>query len=147
MAVVLKGGALPQGATVAIHVEMTASVNVTPYGAQQQVTQFAITNISSQLRGGSPDLHVGDRMCWSVPVLLTSPARGIVGRVGEILVDVATGEVLADGDTVQRIADDAERLAQRSPLIKQEHNFSCVAACVRMVLAYCGQPRTEAELR
>ncbi len=116
MAVNLQGVSLPQGATLAIRIELTAQANITPFVAQQKVTQFVITEISSQLRGDTPDLNVGERLCWSVPVVLTSPARGIVGRVGEILVDAATGEVLADADTVQRMADYAERLAQRSPL-------------------------------
>jgi hypothetical protein len=112
----LQGLAPPLGATVAIRIELTAQVNITPFVAQQKVTQFVIMEISSQLRGATPDLNVGDRLCSSVPVVLTSPARGVVGRVGEILVDATTGEVLADADTVQRITDHAERLAQRSPL-------------------------------
>src|SRR5689334_10526945 len=106
----------PQGATVAIHIDVTAPVNISPFVARQKVTQFVTQEISSQLRGDPPDLNVGERLCWSVPVVLTSPARGPVGRVGEILVDAATGELLADADTVQRIAEYAERLAQRCPL-------------------------------
>jgi hypothetical protein len=116
MAVNLQGSVVPQGATVAIRIEMTAQANITPFVARQQVTRFVVTEISSQLRGDTPDLNVGERLCWSVPVVLTSPARGVVGRVGEILVDAVTGEVLADREAVQRIADHAERLAQRSPL-------------------------------
>jgi hypothetical protein len=116
MTVNLPGVVPPQGATVAIRIELTAQANITPFVARQKVTQFVITEISSQLRGAAPDLNVGERLCWSVPVELTSPARGVVGRVGEILVDAGTGEVLADADTVQRIADNAARLAQRSPL-------------------------------
>jgi hypothetical protein len=116
MAVLLPGVTPPQGATLAIRIELTAQANITPFVAQQKVTQFVALEISSQLRGSTPDLHVGARLCWSVPVELTSPTRGVVGRVGEILVDAATGEVLADADTVRRVADHAERLAQRSPL-------------------------------
>lgn len=101
---------------MAIHIDVTAPINITPYVARQKVTQFVGLEISSQLRGDPPDLNVGTRLRWSVPVVLTSPARGVVGRVGEILVDAATGELLADADTVPRIADNAERLAQRSPL-------------------------------
>jgi hypothetical protein len=41
---------------------------------------------------------------------------GALSGGSEILVDISTGEVLADADTVRRIADDAERLAQRFPL-------------------------------
>jgi ABC-type bacteriocin/lantibiotic exporter with double-glycine peptidase domain len=33
------------------------------------------------------------------------------------------------------------------PHFKQEFNYSCMAACVRIVLAHHGQNRTEAELR
>src|SRR5438874_12139962 len=113
MTVHLKQGMLPLGATVAIRIEMTAQANITPFVAQQQVNRLVITEISSQLRGAAPDLHVGERLCWSVPVELTSPARGVVGRVGEVLVDITTGEVLADAETVRRLADEAERLAQR----------------------------------
>src|SRR5580658_3531029 len=116
MAVNLKGVSTPPGATLPIRSELTAQAKITPFVAQQKVTQFVITEISSQLRGDTPDLNVGERLCWSVPVVLTSPARGNVGRVGEILVDAATGEVLADADAVQRMAEHAERLAQCSPL-------------------------------
>jgi ABC-type bacteriocin/lantibiotic exporter with double-glycine peptidase domain len=33
------------------------------------------------------------------------------------------------------------------PHFQQEFEYSCVAACVRMVLAHYGEPRTEVELR
>jgi hypothetical protein len=115
-AATLQGLSPPQGATVAIHIDVTAPLNITPFVARQSVTQFVLQEVSSQLRGEPPDLHVGTRLCWSVPVVLTSPARGVVGRVGEILVDASTGEVLANAHTVQRLADNAERLAERSPL-------------------------------
>jgi hypothetical protein len=116
MTINLQGISPPQGAALAIRIEMTAQANITPFVARQKVTQFVITEISSQLRGDTPDLNVGERLCWSVPVVLTSPARGSVGRVGEILVDATTGEVLADAESVQRMANYAEQLAQRSPL-------------------------------
>lgn len=116
MAVKVPGVAFPEGATVDIRIEMTAQANITAFVARQKVTQFVVTRVSSQLRGEVPDLHVGERLCWSVPVVLTSPARGVLGRVGEILVDAVTGEVLADVEAVQRISEDAERLAQRASL-------------------------------
>ena len=98
-------------ATVAVRIEVTAPVNISPFVARQKVTRFVVQEISSQLRGDWPDLNVGERLCWSVPVVLTSPTRGVVGRVGEILVDAATGELLADAETEQRIAEHAERRA------------------------------------
>lgn len=112
----VQGVQVPEGATVDLKIEITAQVNITAFVAQQKVTQFVISEISNQLCDDTPDLNVGERLCWSVPVVLTSPAKGTIGRVGEILVDADTGELLADTDTVERIDANAEWLAQRSPL-------------------------------
>src|SRR5438067_9097780 len=116
MTVTLQGVALPQGATVSIRIEMTAQLNITAFVARQKVTRFVVTEISTQLLGETPELNVGERLCWSVPVVLTSPECGIVGKVGEIRVDATTGELLLEADTVQRMTEDVHRLAERSPL-------------------------------
>ena len=116
MAVKLQPGAPPEGATPATHIEMTAPIHITAFVARQKVTRFVITEISTQLLGETPELLVGERLSWSVPVVLTSPARGVVGKVGEIGVDATTGELLVDEETVRRITDDARRLAESSPL-------------------------------
>ena len=73
MPVHLPGVTVPQGATVAIRIELTAQVNITPFVARQKVTRFVVMEISTQLLGDAPELIVGERLCWSVPVLLTSP--------------------------------------------------------------------------
>ena len=99
-----------------VRIEVTAPINVTAFSARQKVNRFVIDEISTQLLGETPELHVGERLCWSVPVVLTSPARGVVGKVADILVDASTGELLVDDETVGRLTDDARRLAERSPL-------------------------------
>jgi hypothetical protein len=112
----MPGAQIPAGAAVDIHIHVGAPVNITPFVARQKVTGFVIMEISSQLRGEQPDLVVGERLSWSVPVVLGFPARGIIGKVGEIQVDATTGELLADESTVRRISEDARRLADGTPL-------------------------------
>jgi hypothetical protein len=112
----VSGVAVPEGAHVDIHIHVSAPVNITPFVARQKVNAFVLLEISTQLLAEAPELVVGERLCWSVPVVLTSPARGVVGKVGEIQVDATTGEVLADEETVRRMTDDVRRLAERSPL-------------------------------
>jgi hypothetical protein len=112
----MSGVQLPAGAAVDIHVHVSATVNITAFVARQKVTGFVIMNVGDRLRGDEPELIVGDRLAWSVPVVLTSPTRGVVGKVGEVRVDATTGELLVEQDTVQRMSDDADRLAERSPL-------------------------------
>jgi hypothetical protein len=77
----LPGVTPPQGANVAIRIELTAQANITPFVARQRVTGFVTQEISDRMRGEEPELVVGERLCWSVPVVLTSPTRGVVGKV------------------------------------------------------------------
>jgi hypothetical protein len=116
MTVHLPGLTPPQGASVAIRIEVTAQADITSFVARQTVTSFVIREISDRMRGEEPELVVGDRLRWSVPVVLTSAAQGVVGRVGEVLVDATTGELLVDRDTVQRLSHAADRLAERAAL-------------------------------
>jgi hypothetical protein len=112
----IQGLQVPAGATVHVKVEVTAQVNITPFVAMQKANVFVRMNISDLMGARAPDLHVSDRLCWSVPIVLTSPARGEVGRVGEILVDATTGEVMAGPEAVERISSNARQLVERSPL-------------------------------
>lgn len=112
----IEGIEVPPGAAVDIHIHISAPVNITPFVARQKVAAFVLSEISTQLLAEAPVLNVGERLCWSVPVVLTSPARGVLSKVGEILVDATTGELLVDEDFVRRMTDDARRLAERSPL-------------------------------
>ena len=107
---------VPPGAMVDIHIHVTAPVNITPFVARQKVASFVLSEISTQLLAETPVLNVGERLCWSVPVVLTSPAKGVLGQVGQVLVDATTGELLVDEDLVQRMTENARRLAERSPL-------------------------------
>jgi hypothetical protein len=106
----------PAGATVNIRVEVTAPLNITPFVARQTVNAFVVTEISTHLRSEPPDLIVGESLRWSVPVVLTCPTLGVVGKVGELLVDATTGELLVDEETVRRMSEDVNRLAERSLL-------------------------------
>jgi len=61
--------------------------------------------------GDTPDLTVGERVYWSVPVVFTLPGKGVLGRVGTLRVDAGTGELLTDPQTEQEIMRHAEQLA------------------------------------
>ena len=82
----------------------TAPTNITAFVAKQKVNQFVLMEISTHLRGLDPNLEVGERLCWSVPVEMALPSQGSLGRVGEIRVDAMTGELLVDQGIIARIA-------------------------------------------
>jgi hypothetical protein len=107
---------LPTESTLDINIRVTQPLNITSFSARQRVTQYVMQELSTQLGGDTPELTVGERVYWSVPVVFTLPGRGVLGRVGTLRVDVGTGELLTDPQTEQEMLQHAERLAQRPAL-------------------------------
>ena len=107
---------LPTESTLDINIRVTQPLNVTSFSARQRVTQHVVRELSTQLGGDTPELTVGERVYWSVPVVFTLPGKGVLGRVGTLRVDAGTGELLTDPRTEEEILRHAEQLAQRASL-------------------------------
>jgi len=90
----LPGMPLPTDSVLDINIRVTQPLNVTAFCARQRVTRYVMQELSTQLGGDTPDLTVGERVYWSVPVVFTLPGKGILGRVGTLRVDAGTGELL-----------------------------------------------------
>jgi hypothetical protein len=112
----LPGLDLPTETTLDINIRVTQPLNITAFSARQKVTQYVMQQLSTQLGGDTPELTVGERVYWSVPVVFTLPGKGVLGRVGTLLVDAGTGELLTDPQTEQEMMYHADQLAQRSTL-------------------------------
>jgi hypothetical protein len=112
----LQGMPLPTDSLLDITIRVTQSLNVTAFSARQRVTQYVMQELSTQLGGDTPELTVGERVYWSVPVVFTLPGKGVVGRVGTLRVDAGTGELLTDSQIGQEILRHAEQLVQRAAL-------------------------------
>ena len=108
--------ALPTESTLDITIRVTQPLNVTSFSARQRVTQYVMQELSTQLGADTPELTVGERVYWSVPVVFTLPGKGVVGRVGTLRVDAGTGELLTDPQTEEELMRHAEQLAQRAAL-------------------------------
>jgi hypothetical protein len=107
---------LPAESTLEINIRVTQPLNITSFSARQRVTQYVMLELSSQLCGDTPELTVGERIYWSVPVVFTLPGKGVVGRVGTLQVDAATGELVTDRQAEREMMHHVERLAQRPTL-------------------------------
>jgi hypothetical protein len=112
----LSGMPLPTESTLDINIRVTQPLNVSSFSARQRVTQYVMHELSTQLGGETPELTVSERVYWSVPVVLTLPGKGVIGRVGTLRVDAGTGELLTDPQTEREMMQHAEQLAQRAAL-------------------------------
>lgn len=97
-------------------IQASAQVQISAFVARQKVNVLMLEQVSNLLLAGEPVLEQasdGDWQ-WRVPVDLTFPEHGRVGRVGEVTVDARYGEVRYDEVNLARIADEAQRLAQQT---------------------------------
>lgn len=80
-------------------------VKVSATAAQRKVSRLVLDRVSNLLCGNPPTLGGAERLRWRVPVWLGFPKLGLVGRVGEIDVDVETGEMIFDETRLRRRAN------------------------------------------
>ena len=106
----------PRAGQLAIDIRLSATVNVTKFSARQKVTGFVADEISTNMHGGEPRLVVGERICWRVPVILSMPPTGDRGEVGEIDVDIETGQLMVTRALIEEIERRAEYLATHPTL-------------------------------
>ena len=114
MQVELGAMAIPTMSDVEIDIKVRAQTQVSAIAAQRKVSRLVLDRVSNLLCGNSPSLVVAERLCWRVPVWLGFPKLGMVGKVGEIDVDVETGEMLFDETTLEEMRERADALARRT---------------------------------
>jgi hypothetical protein len=101
---------IPGSGQLQIDIHLSAQVNITATTARRKVNAFLATYVGNLLLADEPALTLGMRIVWRVPVDLTSPRAGRIGRVAEIDVDIENGELLLDNDQIKAIETNAQRL-------------------------------------
>jgi hypothetical protein len=97
-------------AEVIVHVHARI---VTSAKARRTANSWLCLEIGDRLLAGEPELLVGDRLVWRVPVQWTSPTTGVLARsIGQIMVDAVSGEILANQATAQEIQQRVATIAR-----------------------------------
>lgn len=107
---------LPTQTEVKIELSLTSRVNITNFTAQRKVSKLLLDRAGNLLYGEQPNLVVGRRLLWRVPVWLGLPTIGPVGQAGTLDVDAHSGEILFTPQILADIAERADVLAQRATL-------------------------------
>ena len=94
---------------------LAPGVQISALVARQKVNVLTLERISHLLLAGEPGLVQTEQgeWVWRVPVDLTFPGRGRVGRVGEIEVEAHYGEVRYTEALLAQITQATEELAQK----------------------------------
>src|SRR3990172_6153081 len=103
MTATIEGVRPPTTGQVEIAIKISAAVNVSAFAARQKLNGFLVDEVSLNLHAGEPSLVVGERLTWRAPIVLSIPPRGDLGAVGDMDVDVQTGEILYTRQLIQDI--------------------------------------------
>ena len=105
---------LPAQTKVKVEFSITSEINITAYTAQRKVSKLLLDEVANLLYGERPNLVVGQRLLWRVPVWLGLPSLGPVGQVGVLDVDAQTGEILFTEEILAEILERGNALARRT---------------------------------
>ncbi len=91
-------------------------VNITAYTARRQAGGYVGSHVSHLMGGGEPSLLLAQgRLVWRVPILLSSPRRGLLGQVGSLDVDARTGQLLLPPSFIEQLEHYAQTIIDGSP--------------------------------
>ncbi len=108
--ITLAGPRLSVGKRLDVTISISATIEIDALTAQRQVNAWLVSEVGDLLLGDTPALVIGQQTVWRVPVLLTSPSRGVLGQIGVVDVDAASGQVLADPLLAQELESHARQL-------------------------------------
>ncbi len=106
---------IPRTGRLQMDVHLSVDINMTAAIARRKVNAFLATHVGNLLLAGDPVLTLSERIAWRVPVDLTTPTMGRLGRVGEVDVDVESGELLLNDAQITEMQERAHRLVASSP--------------------------------
>jgi len=94
---------------------LVPGIQISAFVARQKVNALMLEQVSNLLLADEPRLvrQPDERWVWRVPVDLTFPSHGRVGRVGELDVDAHYGEVRYTDALLAQMADESRRLAEQ----------------------------------
>ncbi len=80
---------------------------------RRKVNGWLAMEIGDRLLAGEPELMLGERLTWRVPIRWTSPTRGVLARMElAILIDATSGDFVPGSPTSQEIEDHVANLAR-----------------------------------
>lgn len=113
--IVLADGPKTETGTLTVRLDREIEIRISAGEARRRVNNWGHMELSSQMHAMPPQLMLTESGAayWRVPLHLTFPALGDVGRVGAVLVDVEKGEIASGPDLIEDIKRNAQALAKR----------------------------------
>lgn len=96
--------------TLNMQISVEAVVDVDAKSARRVATAWLASEVGNMLIAGDPRLVIAETTVWRLPVLQTSSQEGILGEIGFVDVDAATGEPQNSDTLKAEILKNVQRL-------------------------------------
>lgn len=124
MAVNWSGATVPTGADVEIEIKIHTRLNISAYVAKQKANVCLALHCGQSFCVDEPVLQIGQRISWLVPVWLSTSQGGRQTKIGELIVDAQTGEVLETSERCRILKQIANALLSPSPSVSPSSPFA-----------------------
>lgn len=115
LTILLNEYTLPESGVVELQLNRAFHLNVSAEQARRQVKGWLLDQVSYMMTTQMPTLVIDAHVIWRVPVLLTAIQVGPVGTVGEVDVDVESGNMDNLPACKEAILAQAKKLAATLP--------------------------------
>lgn len=132
MTIILDDYRIPDRGTFEIRQPVTLEINAEQ--ARKLVSRFLLMEVSTALAADAPDLVIGGRTVWRVPVWVGFLHQGRFA-VGALDVDAMTGAILDQDQSVASIRARATELAAALPPYSPNPNIAVEFLAVNPVTA------------
>ncbi len=116
--IVLDELSLPETGVVRLKLDRIFTIHISATEARRRVSNWLVWEVTMTLMGQEPSLVISEPVVWRVPVVFTAAHVGVVGDVGEIDVDVESGEIIRPKGIEEAMLCEAKKLAEDLPPYK-----------------------------
>ena len=124
----VRGVTLPTDASVDVEIKIHTRLNISAYVAKQRANVCLVLYCGQNFCVEEPILQLGAQVAWLVPVWLASPREGRQTKIGELVVDAQTGEVLESRERCRVLQQIAQALLAPSSSPPSEVSGSAYVA-------------------
>ncbi len=121
MTIILERYSIPD--TGAFEIRQHVTLAISAEQARRLVNRFLLMDVSTMLAAETPDLVIGERTIWRVPVWIGFLHQGRYD-VGTLDVDAQTGVILDQDESVAAIRARATEIARTLPAYRPNPNIA-----------------------
>jgi hypothetical protein len=107
---------LPTDTDVEVEIKIHTRLHISAYVAKQKANVCLALHCGQSFCVDEPILQIGQRISWLVPVWLSTPQEGRKAKIGELVIDAQTGEVLEAGERCRVLRQIANSLSSLAPI-------------------------------